>query len=292
MDRHYRRNGHSPATAILILLCIALGIFLLCTSSWGQNIVDNHIAPVAEKVMNYISPTVTPDAAAAMSTTATSSPSPSPTINTTDWELSESSWYIVEMGVYTGEQEATEESVKLQSMGAAGYMYADGEGYIRLLAAGYRDQESALQVQKQIIESGFTASPYNFHLSGLKCRLSGEEKDLATIQDALNAACELPGLLTDYALRYDRENLSVQAAREQLNQWLEVLADAESNLLPYGNAEPLELFCVYMSEVKSALSTFLQKDATITQTECAAALKHTQISVLVAFKTLTEGLVT
>lgn len=292
MDRHYRRKGHSPATAILILLCVALGIFLFCTSSLGQDIADEYIAPVAEKVMNYISPTATPDATTAMSTTPTGSPSPSPTISTIDWELSESSWYILEMGVYTDAQEAQTKSEELQSMGAGGYQYTDSEGYIRLLAAGYRDQESLLQVQKQITESGFSGSPYNFHLSGLKCRLTGEEEDLSIIEDALGTACDLPGLLTDYALRFDRENLSVQTAREQLNQWLETLADMESALLPYGNAEPLELFCIYMSEAKSALSTFLQKDATITQTECAAALKHTQMAVLVAFKTLTEGLVT
>lgn len=292
MDRHYQRKGHSPATAVLILLCALLGIFLFCTSQWGQSIADEHIAPVAEKVMNYLLPTATPDTAAAMSTLATNSPAPSPAINTIDWELPESSWYILEMGVFTTERQAMEQSAQLQAMGAAGYMYTDEEGRIRLLAAGYREQEDALQVQKQIIESGFTASPYNFHLAGLKCRLSGEEKNLSIIQGALNTACELPGAITDYALRFDRENLPVQTGQEQISQWLETLMSAEAALQPYGSDEPLKSFYAYMGEVKSVLSTFLQKDDTITQTECAAALKYAQIAVLSAFKTLTEGLVT
>lgn len=290
MDRQYRRRGHSPATAILILLCLLLGIFLFCTSQWGQDIASNYIAPAAEKVMNLVSPTATPDTAAAMSTNTNKNSSPSPTVDTTEWELAESSWYILEMGVFTDSAEAEKESARLQSMGAAGYMYTDPEGYIRLLAAGYRDQESLLQVQKQITESGFAASPYNFHLSGLKCLLTGEKKDLTAIASALDTACELPGLLTDYALRFDRENLSVQVAREQVNQWLETLAEAETALLPHGNTAPLEAFCAYMAEAKSTLSTFLQKDATIAQTECAANLKYAQMAVLAAFKTLTEGL--
>lgn len=290
MDRQYRRKGHSTATAILILLCLLLGIFLFCTSQWGQGIANNYIAPAAEKVMNFISPTTTPDATAAMSIDTSKNPAPSPAVSTTEWELAESSWYILEMGVFTDSTEAEKESARLRSMGAAGYMYADSEGYIRLLAAGYRDQESLLQVQKQITESGFSASPYNFHLAGLKCLLTGEKKDLAAIASALDTACELPGLLTDYALKFDRENLSVQAAREQLNQWLETFVEAETALLPHGNAAPLEAFCAYMSEAKSALSTFLQKDATITQTECAANLKYAQMAVLAALKTLTEGL--
>lgn len=290
MDRQLRRRGHSPITAVLILLSLILGIFLFCSSSWGQDIANTYIAPVAEKVMNLISPTATPDISTAMSTVTNNSPIPSPTATTVDWELPESSWYILEMGSFTDPQEAAKESKHLQDMGAAGYMYTDSEGYIRLLAAGYREQDSMLQVRRQITESGFTASPYNFHLSGVKCRLTGEKEDLSAIEKALHTACELPGLLTDYALRFDRENLSVRAGREQLNQWLETLSEAESILLPYSEAAPLEAFCVYMAEVKSILSTFIQKDATISQTECAAALKHTQIAVLVAYKALTEGL--
>lgn len=294
MDRQTRRRGYSPATAILILVCLILGIFLFCSSSWGQGIAEEYIAPVAEKVMNLILPTATPETKEVMGVTEKSSPEPSvaPTATTMDWELPESSWYILEMGVYTDSQPASQQSEKLQSMGAAGYMYTDGEGCIRLLAAGYREQESLLQVQKQVTESGFTASTYNFHLSGLKCRFTGEKQDLSSIGAALDTACELPGLLTDYALRFDRENLTVQTAREQMNAWLETIADVEITLLPYSDSDPLEAFCIYMAEVKSLLSTFLQKDATISQTECAAALKHTQIAVLVAYKTLTEGLVT
>lgn len=290
MDRQYRRNGHSPATAILILGCIILGIFLLCSSSFGQNIAENYIAPAAEAVMNFVSPTETPKAAEAMST-VTGSPAPEHTVKTVEWELSQSSWYLLEMGTFTYAKEAADQSAYIQSMGAAGYLYTDPEGRIRLLAAGYGDQESLLLVQKQIVESGFTASPYNFHLAGLRCRLTGEEKELAAIEAALNIACELPALLTDYALRFDRENLSVQVAREQLNQWLETLTQAESVLRPHGQTQPLEAFCTYIAEAQSALSTFLQKDATIGATECAAVLKHTQIAVLVAYKTLTEGLV-
>lgn len=294
MDRQTRRRGYSPVTAVFILLCLVLGIFLFCSSSWGQGIANEYIAPVAEKVMNLLLPASTPETKEAMGMTEKNSPAPSaaPTAITMDWDLPESSWYILEMGVYVDSQQAVEESEKLQSMGAAGYMYTDGEGHIRLLAAGYREQESLLQVQKQITESGFTASPYNFHLSGLKCRLTGEEQDVSAIGTALDTACKLPGLLTDYALRFDRENLTVQVAREQINAWLETIAEAEATLLPYGDTAPLEAFCVYMAEAKSLLSTFLQKDATISQTECAAALKYTQIAVLVAYKSLTEGLVT
>lgn len=294
MDRQTRRRGYSPVTAILILASLVLGIFLFCSSSWGQGIAEEYIAPIAEKVMNLILPTSTPETKEAMGVTEMSSPEPSatPTAITVDWELPESSWYILEMGVYTDSQQASQESEKLQSMGAAGYMYTDIEGHIRLLAAGYREQESLLQVQKQVTESGFTASPYNFHLAGLKCRLTGEKEDVSAIEQALDTACDLPSLLTDYALRFDRENLTVQVAREQINGWLETLAEAESTLLLYRDAAPLEAFCAYMAEAKSLLSTFLQKDATISQTECAASLKYTQIAVLVAYKTLTEGLVT
>lgn len=292
MDRQYRRKGHTMGTAICILLCLLLGVFLLCSSKPGQGIADKWIAPVAEKIMNYLMPTPIPSAAQVMiqNTPESTMPTGTPEIRVLEWELPESSWYLLEMGVFSDETAAQAQAEYLRGMGAAGYLYTDKEGYIRLLAAGYRDQESLIKVQKQITENGFSGSPYNFHLSGLKCKLTGEDQELLQLKKALQLAADIPGLLTDYALRFDREALSVDTARAQCNDWLEDILSAETTLSRHTAEAPLAAFCTYLGRIRSTLSTFLEKDATINNTQCAAALKYTQIAVLTAYKTLTEGL--
>ena len=120
--------------------------------------------------------------------------------------------------------------------------------------------------------------------------MTGEDQELLQLKKALQLAADIPGLLTDYALRFDREALSVDTARAQCNDWLEDILSAETTLSRHTAEAPLAAFCTYLGRIRSTLSTFLEKDAIINNTQCAAALKYTQIAVLTAYKTLTEGL--
>ena len=87
MDRQYRRKGHTMGTAICILLCLLLGVFLLCSSKPGQGIADKWIAPVAEKIMNYLMPTPIPSAAQVMNqnTPESTMPTGTPEIRVLEW---------------------------------------------------------------------------------------------------------------------------------------------------------------------------------------------------------------
>lgn len=90
-------------------------------------------------------------------------------------------------------------------------------------------------------------------------QVDGGGSGTVAVKKALQLAADIPGLLTDYALRFDREALSVDTARAQCNDWLEDILSAETTLSRHTAEAPLAAFCTYLGRIRSTLSTFLEK---------------------------------
>ena len=100
------------------------------------------------------------------------------------FELPETSWYLLQMGAYADPEEAHAKALAIQSMGAAGYIYEDEQGFSRVFAAAYPDQESLLLVQQQVRQSGFENTAYSIHPDGVQVTLSGQSADAQRMKSA------------------------------------------------------------------------------------------------------------
>ena len=170
-------KGYSGKSLVFILLCCALTVFLLSTSYLGDKLVDQYITPVFAKIMGK---GVTPEpselpvmAQAREEPTMTAAPATEKFV----FELPETSWYLLQMGAYADPEEAHAQALSIQRMGAGGYIYEDEQGFSRVFAAAYADQESLLQVQQQVRSSGYENTAYSIHPDGVEVTLSGQRTD-------------------------------------------------------------------------------------------------------------------
>ena len=192
-DSKHRRTkkGYTGRSVVLILLCCALAVFLLSTSYLGDKLVDRYITPAFAKIMGR-AVTPEPSGLPAMAAKQEVMPSASPTLEKVVFELPETSWYLLQMGAYADPEEAHTQAVSIQSMGAGGYIYEDEQGFSRVFAAAYADQESLLQVQQQVRDSGYENTAYSIHPDGIQVTLSGKETDAQQLRSAMETIQQVP----------------------------------------------------------------------------------------------------
>ena len=183
-DRRTAGKGYSMRSVVFILLCCALSVFLLSTSYLGDKLVDRYITPTFARIMGRVmtpEPTAVPVLAQAHEPVA-SDPEP---VEKIEFELPETSWYLLQMGAYADPEEAHAQAQAIQSMGAGGYIYEDEQGFSRVFAAAYADQESLLLVQQQVRSSGYENTAYSIHPDGIQVTLSGKETDAQQLRSAM-----------------------------------------------------------------------------------------------------------
>ena len=218
-ESKYRRaqKGYTGRSVVFILLCCGLTVFLLSTSYLGDKLVDQYITPTFAKILGK---SITPEATVlpAMAQARDPVPAPSPAMEKIVFDLPETSWYLLQMGAYADPEEAHAQALAIQSMGAGGYIYEDEQGFSRVFAAAYGDQESLLQVQQQVRSSGYENTAYSIHPDGIQVTLSGQVADAQKLKNAMETVQSVPQALTDYALKYDEKGLTPAQAIQFMNE--------------------------------------------------------------------------
>ena len=291
-SRYARRRrkagkGYTGRSVVFILLCCALTVFLLSTSYYGDKLVDRYITPTFARIMGK---TMTPEPSQvpAMAQKGEPIPTDPPVIEKIEFELPETSWYLLQMGSYADPEEAHAQAVSIRSMGAGGYVYEDEQGFSRVFAAAYGDQESLLQVQQQVRNSGYENTAYSIHPDGIRVTLSGQSGDAQRLRSAMEIIQNVPGALTDFSLKYDANDLTPAQAIQFMNELSVSLSAARECFAGMKDTEPVGQLDEYAAWIMDSISTFLAKSDTINKIECGAAIKHFQIECILKYNILIQ----
>ena len=287
-DRQKAGKGYSGRSVLFILLSCLLTVFLLSTSYLGNKLVDRFITPTFAKIMGK---TMTPEPTAA----AVMAPVQESSVETLDvekivFELPETSWYLLQMGAYADPEEAHAQALAIQSMGAGGYIYEDEQGFSRVFAAAYADQESLLQVQQQVRSSGYENTAYSIHPDGVEVTLSGQRTDAERIKSAMETVQKAPYELTDFALKYDEKSLTPAQAIQFMNELAVRLSAARQGFASVEKTSPMAQMDEYAAWILDTISTFLAKSGTMNTVECGAAVKHFQIESILKYNILIKDI--
>ena len=282
-------RGYTGRSVVFILLCCALAVFLLSTSYLGDKLVDEYITPVFAKIMGK-SMTPEPSGIPAMTQGKDPLPTVTPAVDKIVFDLPETSWYLLQMGAYADPEEAHAQALSIQSMGAGGYIYEDEQGFSRVFAAAYADQESLLLVQQQVRSSGYENTAYSIHPDGIQVTLSGKETDAQQLRSAMETIQQVPVSLTDFALKYDANDLDLSQAIQYMHELDLSLAVARHCFEGLKDTTPMAQMDAYAAWIMDSISTFLSKSDTMNKIECGAALKHFQIESILKYNILIKDI--
>jgi len=292
ISRSRRRTAgrsYTGGTVLLILLCCAMAVFLLSTSYWGDRLVDRYITPTFARILGKGSPE--PSAAPALVQVPAALPSQEDAeLERIVFELPETSWYLLQMGAYADPEEAHTQALAIQSMGAGGYIYEDEQGFSRVFAAAYADQESLLQVQQQVRSSGYENTAYSIHPDGIQVTLSGQKAEAQLLKSAMESVQKVPSALTDFALRYDEKGLTTAQAVQFMNELSVNLSAARQIFASVEKTTPMTRMDEYAAWIMDTISTFLTESGTMNTVECGAAVKHFQIESILKYNILIKDM--
>ena len=194
------------------------------------------------------------------------------------------------MGAYADPEEAHAQALSIQSMGAGGYIYEDEQGFSRVFAAAYGDQESLLQVQQQVRSSGYENTAYSIHPDGIQVTLSGQSADAQKLRSAMETIQRVPTELTDFALKYDEKDLTPAQAIQFMNELSVTLSAARQCFEGLKDTAPMGQMDEYAGWIMDSISTFLAKSDTMNKIECGAAIKHFQIESILKYNILIKDI--
>ena len=288
-ERRKATKGYSGRSVVFILLCCALTVFLLSTSYWGNRLVDRYITPTFARIMGR---TMTPGSSAVPAMAQVQEPvaNDAAEVEKIVFELPETSWYLLQMGAYADPEEAHAQAVAIQSMGAAGYIYEDEQGFSRVFAAAYRDQESLLQVQQQVRSSGYENTAYSIHPDGIEVTLSGQGADARQLRTAMETIQNVPADLTEFALNYDKNDLMPAQAIQYMNELSVSLSAARHSFIGLTDTAPMAQMDAYAAWIMDSISTFLAKSDMMNKIECGSAIKHFQIESILKYNILIKDI--
>ena len=290
-ERRRRKAGkrYTGTSVLFILLCCAMTVFLLSTSYMGDKLVDRYVTPAFARIMGR---TVTPEPSElpVMAQAPQLVPASTPAVEKIVFTLPETSWYLLQMGAYADPEEAHTQAETIRSMGAGGYIYEDEQGFSRVFAAAYADQESLLQVQQQVRNSGYENTAYSIHPDGVEVTLSGESQDAQKLRSAMETIQGVPAALTDFALKYDEKGLTPAQSIQFMNELSVSLAGAQQCLDGLKDNRPLAQMDEYVTWIMDSISTFLAKSDTMSKIECGAAVKHFQIESILKYNILIKDM--
>ena len=287
-DRRRTGNGYSGKSVVFILLCCALTVFLLSTSYLGDRLVDQYIAPTFARIMGKATPE--PTSVPVLAPVQASAPTDPPAMDKIEFDLPETSWYLLQMGAYADPEEAHAQALSIQSMGAGGYIYEDEQGFSRVFAAAYADQESLLQVQQQVRSSGFENTAYSIHPDGVRVILTGRGTDAQRMKSAMETIQSVPATLTDFALKYDKNDMNPAQAIQFMNELSVSLSAARQCFDGLRDTAPMMQMDEYAAWIMDSISTFLAKSDTMNKVECGAAVKHFQIESILKYNILIKDI--
>ncbi len=277
------KKRNMAVTAVVVLLSIVLIAGIVTLSPLGDWLTEHVFQPVTA----YLNPDKKEDQGIVSALkTQEQQPSASPTASASAIPLensmiiAETPFYLLQMGVFTGETQAKEHADKIRAMGGGGVVYCDQTLY-RVFAAAYRDEESLKKVQSQVRTDGFEATPYILEQNSVRITLKGNTEAVKATETAVELLTVIPSTLCDLSLQFDKQTLDGDVLKKNLHELNEKLNEtmAAFKKLPSGSVEPLQN-C--LQKYADRISTFLAEHDTIIKAN-AGDLKHLQIECIIDY---------
>lgn len=137
--------------------------------------------------------------------------------------------YMLQMGVYSNLENALAQAETLQKRGAGGYIIADGERY-RVIASGYDTEESLNSVREQLNAEGMENAAYEVSAPDMAFMVTADEAQLASVKAGFSGLKEAQSALSELAVRFDKEGMSLDEGRRAAEAILSPLAERQQEL--------------------------------------------------------------
>jgi|GEM_PF-2030328 len=217
-------------------------------------------------------------------TAGTDEPSPSAANSETiKASLPRLNMYLLQMGVYSAEENCIEQCAQLKSAGAAGYIYNDNGSY-RVVAAAYSDKSSASDVCERLKSEGYECTVYELACSGVELLITTDKSKLTPIETAFSFANSVIGDIEKASLDFDSEARSIDYECILLNEIAENAENAKLGI--YGSAQSsdlLQLIYNYFADIKQEVKALTDFDASGDRAEFASGLKQLLIKAALRY---------
>lgn len=291
--QNYRRNaggGSSWLRALLLLAVFGAIIYSVFGTGLGKKLKDVYAVPFYEKLTGKGagSPREEPPEETPFAPAETPAPSPAPSGETMSLSLKGIDIYMLQLGVFDSAGDAAERADAVRTMGAAGYVYDDGECF-RVIGAAYSDSASLESVQAKLRAEGTESTAFRISRGGVELVVTAAPERLLPVKTAFRLAEELAEQLDELAVEFDSESRSVEYG-------LTVLGEMQSNIVSAsrGIEEPAKLNGMlskvldYLGEVRSAVSD--ARSASSDRTAFSSALKALRIRVSLGYAALLSAI--
>ncbi len=278
-----KRSGETGKT-LLSLLMVGGIVYFVSASAAGTWIAENVIAPVISSVSqkaggsnaqeNVIADTESLSAAVDLKNNAAAD------AVSAEVSLPALDCYMLQMGIYSSEENAKAQADLLKAQGAGGYILEDassGELRYRVIAAGYDSAENAKSVKTRLVDEGVDCTVHtvsgaaaSFRVTAGEDRLSGIRLGFSALETAENELCAA-------AIRFDKEMLSVDEGITLASSILSRLDADMAALLALDASDPAlsELLAAYRDS-KAALQT-LSSGSYESRVAFSSQLKYTHL---------------
>lgn len=122
------------------------------------------------------------------------------------------SMYFADLGAYPQQWRARVAAAAYTARGAAGAVYADGDGY-HVLGAGYAFKADAERIAQRLSEQSISASVLELSAPQISLRITAAQRDVAAIAEADSVLRRQLQQICALALQIDRGEVSASSAR-------------------------------------------------------------------------------
>ena len=138
--------------------------------------------------------------------------------------------------------------------------------------------------------SAVSLPAYSIHPDGVEVVLSGQGADAQQLKAAMETIQGVPGSLTDFSLKYDKNGLMPSQAIQFMNELSVSLSAARQSFIGLKEKAPMAQMDEYAGWIMDSISTFLAKSDTMNAIECGSAIKHFQIECILKYNILIKDI--
>ncbi len=298
-------GGGSAGGAVIALLLIAGIIYVIASSTAGQWVAKNVMAPVVDFFTGVSDEDKDPDAAG---TGGAEDPQGSlGEGGTTAIDLSAGdskpvsaevtfpgvTCYMLQMGVFSSRANAEAEAATLQARGAAGYIIEDtstGEARYRVMASGYETYDSAKSVKDRLVSEGTDCTVYTLTANSAVFKVTAPKESMEGVSEGFEALSKARAGVAEAVINFDKESMSLtegKALAQGILDALEAEMEPLASFAPDGGA--LSRILNAYGNIKASLETLVNGEYQST-VDFSAAMKYTYLNITDKYAALSQAL--
>lgn len=264
---------------LLTLLLLGGAVYLLSASAAGTWVAQNVMAPIFEAF------TPKDDInAPVLSTESSGDPRDSAEVR-----LSGMKMYLLQMGVFSKEDNALETASAYKKRGAGGYVMKDGDSY-RVMASAYSTKDDAKTVRDRLKTEGVESAVHEIALDEISFSVTADTGSREAVSQAFSCLSGSILKMTELSQEFDRESCTVSDGVGKLKSIADDIKEKRDALSKTGASDDviksvLRCFDEYVNAVDAAMS--YGGDNTV---EFTSELKYTLIEMIDKYAVLIEGL--